>query len=115
MIGQNYWATGVKIIYDGSAQWTARLEFFDSGFCQDASTEGVLHLRYFVSDIAAGVKTLLADARRLGIVNAVDFPRLHIYVEADGASSANLPADWRAVVAAVAAANDLESIYAKEQ
>ncbi len=112
MIGRYYWTTGVVLrfgtIRDGAQEWKAELKFYDAGWCQDGSTEGALTLRYFTADIVAGVKTLLADARCLGIVGAETPLRLYVTDDGEGA-----PNDWRATARAVAAACGLYSIYAE--
>ena len=94
MIGR-YWTTGIKVTWGGLPrnQWKASLKFFDGGFCQDASSEGTLTLRYYVDDIVAGIRTLKADAEQLDIKL---LEGLQLYVENDGAGDVALPPNWRA-------------------
>lgn len=109
MIG-HYWTTGIKVKWDGhhKNQWTASLKFYDGGLFQDASTEGTLTLRYYVDDIVAGIKTLKADAQRMGIELQ---DGLQLYVENDGEGDVELPSGWRAYLAQVAQDCDLEFMY----
>lgn len=81
MIGDGYWSTGIVLKYSGDGKWSASLDFYDDGFCDDESTEGNLHTRYFVG-IETAIDTLIADAKTLGIrfVNPTgDNPRLYAY------------------------------------
>jgi hypothetical protein len=67
VIGNHYWSTGIKIkVRDG--QYSVSLQFLDNGFCEAASTEGKLFVRYLVDDLDVALDTLKADAERLGIV-----------------------------------------------
>jgi hypothetical protein len=111
MIGR-YWTTGIKVTWGGlpKSQWCASLEFCDSGFCQDASTEGTLTLRYYVDDIVAGIKTLKGDAENMDI-KLLDGLQLYVEGDGEGEYANRLPTDWRAQLAKVADACDLAFMY----
>lgn len=89
MVGNEYWSTGITLRYMPENRWSARCEFFDGGFCDNASTEGVLRTRYF-GDLAVGLDTLIADAQRFGIVfHAIIHEGPHLLYEGDGENK-----DW---------------------
>jgi hypothetical protein len=66
VIGERYWATGITIDL-GVRGWKVTLNFFDDGFAEHGSTEGVLRCRYQEEDLGAAIDTLLADTEWLGI------------------------------------------------
>lgn len=100
MIGDTYWTTGIKLKYDGrpdnGGKWSANLDFYDDGFCDDESTEGTLHTRYYV-EIETAIDTLIADAKRLGIEikkGIGDKPFLMLYQDGER----YVPDSWRKVL-----------------
>jgi hypothetical protein len=106
MVGPRYWSTGISIRWHAdNDEWSVSLEFKDDGFCEEASTEGKLTLRYRVSDLSTAIDTLKADAERLGIVWNTAVPACPtIYVEDDGEwEDRDYPPGWRGVVNAQAA------------
>ena len=66
MVGTKYKSRGIILKYYGDDKWSATVEFIDSGFCDDLSTEGKLYTRYFVP-IETAIDTIIIDAARLGI------------------------------------------------
>jgi len=112
MIGNEYWATGIRLRYNGN-QWSVSLEFYDNGWCDTRSTEGVIRimrLRYYIDDLVRGVKILEEDAKKLGIV----IRGKTLYIDGDGYGedkSAPLPDDWREIIATVAQETGFENIY----
>lgn len=68
MIGDGYWATGIMLTPAGF-DWRLTLDFYDSGFAEDHSTEGTLRVRYDVqrAKVLENARVLIADAKRLGI------------------------------------------------
>ena len=86
MIGDKYWSTGITLKWwdHDEKPWTATLSFYDDGFCDGRSTEGTLHLRYFVATAAEAIDLLKADAERLGITwsSVGNCPQL--YLKGDG-------------------------------
>lgn len=99
MIGDSYWYTGVKVTHYGG-KWGASLDFWDDGFCEDASTQGTLTTRYYLPTPTAAIDTLLADASKLGLVPCNPAEPLHIYVTG---TLTGWPADWRRVIGQEAA------------
>lgn len=99
MVGEKYWACGVVLKYSASHWnasdkcWAAALNFFDSGFCQDESTEGSLTTRYFVR-IETAIDTLIADAAKLGI--KVD-PFLYAYGDGEDGNWP-MPQGWEQIL-----------------
>jgi hypothetical protein len=67
MIGPGYWSTGITISRTSRGQWRVTLDFFDDGFAEDGSTEGILRVRYDMTDLGTAVDLLKDDAERLGI------------------------------------------------
>ena len=82
MVGDKFWSTGVILKWNQySNQWAATIKFFDSGFCQDGSTEGEIHTRYYCDDINDAIRVVMEDAKKLGIVFNVPtdaVPRLYL-------------------------------------
>ena len=109
MIGTEYWAVHIVLGFgrhaseeEGLWRAAATMEFYDNGWCEDASTQGELQTRYFIEPTEA-VRVVVADARKLGIVFRND--PLPIYVPADGEDpDVSLPADWRRRLEEIAAA-----------
>jgi len=110
-----YWATGITVEYryagSGEYGWTAKVEYFDDGFCDDIpgtatiSTQGILKTRYAVRDCEDGTSSLSsvidaikADVERLGITWGTASP-LHVYYEGDGEDPDHPgPDGWREMV-----------------
>jgi hypothetical protein len=69
VIGRSYWYTGIEAkrsgVHDG--KWTAKIAFFDDGFANQHSTEGVLSTRYPCDSLSIAVWLILEDAARLGL------------------------------------------------
>lgn len=105
MIGK-YTSIGIVVKPDGGGLWSLRSPFQDAGFCDNASSEGTVHLRYCVADLATGIDTLKADVERLGIAWqdwGEGDGRATLYMEGDGESkSIEYPPDWREVLRAQA-------------
>lgn len=70
MVGDHYTSTGITLRWLpttlGNGQWAAKASFRDAGFCDDPSTEGEIHTRYF-QRIETAIDTLKADIERFGI------------------------------------------------
>jgi hypothetical protein len=99
MIGPRYWSTGIMVRSWDWDQWSVSLEFKDDGFCNHASTEGELKLRYVVFDLTAGIDQLKADAERMGIVWADILSCPTIYMYGDGEDPDSFyPLNWREIV-----------------
>lgn len=119
MIGRNYWYTGITIRQVGPVNerfpkgaWTAELKYYDNGFCDTASTEGTLHLRYQVPDIVEGVKTLAEDAAILGLrANAAGGPWIYYYQDGEAENDDFRPDNWAEVCAEVAAAVGFSAVH----
>jgi len=100
MIG-HYWSTGITVRwekhpYTGEIKVCPYLEFYDDGWCDDASTQGKLTIRYWVPALTAALATLMADAQRLGIIFNYKDTVPWLYVEGDGKSpDVYLPANWK--------------------
>lgn len=99
MIGNTYWTTGITLKYLDTDCWSASLEFFDGGHCDEQSTNGTLHTRYFVPlDLA--IDTLMTDAKRIGIEFSCieDLPPVLFY-DGDGENTDYPPPEgWRAIL-----------------
>lgn len=109
MIGSEYWATGIKVCYLAyKNQWSATVEFFDDGFCQDESTQGTIYSRYF-ADIEIVLDVVKRDAEKLGIV----WKHKNIYVEHDGEGDVELPSDWREIIQRQAERIGFKSSYTR--
>lgn len=69
MVGNTYYSTGISINHVYGGGWVVSLEFFDLGHAEPRSTSGRLQYAYQVKigEIRLAIKTLLADARKLGI------------------------------------------------
>ena len=99
MIGNRYWSTGIVLKYDGRGSWSATAEFFDSGFCDDESTEGRLHTRYYVP-LETAIDVVIADAAKLGIeFNKNTDGKSILMVRGDGEyEDCPLPENWKEVL-----------------
>lgn len=117
MIGNGYWATGIVLtprgVRNGKSKWGVHLDFFDDGFCDPASTQGRLDVRYVVTDLVEAVQTLKVDAERIGIrFDAPPGATPTVYVEGDGKNtSLDYPANWRETAAEIADALGWSSTY----
>ena len=125
MIGNGYWATGIIVRYG----WSARVEFFDDGFCSDdtdsgtISTEGTLKTRYYIREgdgadadgLAVAVDAVKTDTDRLGIRFWTAPPlSLHVYYEGDGEHEDwPPPAGWRELVDAQSIRLGWEGLYVR--
>lgn len=100
MIGDTYWTTGITLKYDGRGKWAASIHFYDDGFCQDESTEGTLHTRYFVHAEVA-IDALIADAAKMGIkLTKFNDGKPSLYAYDDGESKDwPMPDGWRELLA----------------
>lgn len=110
MVGNEYWTTGVILEWHQYAnQWKATVEFYDSGFCDEQSTEGEIHTRYYCNDINDAIRIVMQDAKKLGIVFN-DPPQL--YFAGDGEWEENPPPpNWRRLIFETASKHGLESAY----
>lgn len=105
MIGDGYWASGIVVKYrEHSDDWSASVDFLDDGFCQDDSTEGRLHTRYFIGGSEAltrAIDVVKADAERLGIrFGVLDGETGRIYAHQDGEDPEYpMPDGWRELLA----------------
>lgn len=110
MIGNRYWSTGINLKYTPySNQWCATLKFFDSGFCQDESTEGKLYTRYYIDDPVQAIKTLIEDAVKLGIeFNLSDGKIILMWSKAE---RTNRPKDWKSILEDIAKKTGTKSAY----
>jgi len=101
MIGQSYGATGITVWEIGRDKWHAEARFFDDGFAELGSSEGVIRTRY-VGPLARVVDIVKADAERMGI--RWSNPAHHapcIYYEGDGENPAHpAPQGWRTRISA---------------
>lgn len=85
MIGSKYWATGITMVPYKNDQWGLILEFFDDGFCDNESSEGMLRCRYAIEtqDLEDRIKMLMHDARHLGI-QLGNGQKFALYIRGDG-------------------------------
>lgn len=99
MIGDKYWSTGISLKWDGRDKWAAIADFFDSGFCDDESTEGQLRTRYYVN-LDTAIDTLIEDATRLGIDFRVSpgTKSSFLYCYHDDDKEWPLPEGWREIL-----------------
>lgn len=114
MVGDKFWATGVKVKWNEySNQWSAAVEFYDSGFCQDDSTEGEIHTRYYCDDINDAIRVVMEDAKKLGIVfNVLTDAVPRLYFAGDGEWEENPPPqNWRHLIFETAERHGLKSAY----
>lgn len=131
MIGDGYWASGITVRYGYSGMdrygWGAKVDFYDSGFCDDdtdagaVSTQGTLSTRYFVREgtgadadgLATAVDVVKQDAERLGIRFGGATPPV-VYYEGDGEDEDWPPPDgWRGMVDAQAQRLGWRGIYTR--
>ena len=66
MVGK-YWATGIVIAHRGPNEWTAWVDFYDDGFCNDVASEGTVRARY-LGKLETLVDVVKADVEALGII-----------------------------------------------
>lgn len=80
MIGPRYWSTGISLKSVFEDRYSLSLEFFDDGWLQSRSTEGVMRARYparTIDETVSQALTLKADSERLGIEwRSIDGPRI---------------------------------------
>ena len=107
MIGTKYWATGISLA-KVAEQWSVQVEFFDDGFSNQASTEGVLKMRYLCDDLSKSIDILIADAAKIGI----EWKDPTIYYRGDGEWKENPPfPGWEQLLADEAARLGWRSAY----
>lgn len=112
MIGEGYWTTGVVIEERGAGRWKVELAFYDDGFAESWSTEGVLRVRYLERDVEEAVRVLIADAKRLGITFRDD---ASVFYKGDGEKrGADFP-ERRRRANEIALAVGLEQAYGRER
>lgn len=112
VIGSQYWTTGIVLTPKGGGTWSAEAKFFDDGFCDDASTEGVLMCRYILSDVSAMIDVLAADLEALGIRLGTEVAPMTIYIAGDGEhSDIEYPPDWKEVATREAKRKGWRAIY----
>jgi hypothetical protein len=109
MIGDGYWAIGIEVTYHEGrtasengrryeVPWSAKAQFFDNGFCETGSTEGVLHTRYTVPTLSDAIDLVKADVESLGITWV---STCTIYMTEDGEDEEHPPPEgWRELLAA---------------
>ena len=116
MIGTRYWSTGIIVARHDANRWSAEVKFFDDGFCDNGSSEGVLRARY-LGPLSHVVDLVKADAERLGIRwGATPDLQPSIYYDGDGERSdlPPPPPNWCALVNAEAARLGWRQCYAPE-
>lgn len=118
MIGDKYWSTGIIVQWRRDKKkenWTAHVKYFDSGCCKNGSTEGILRMRYWESDLDKVVDTIKADAEKLGI----EFVRKeglspYVCMEGDGEiKGKEYPEGWRKIIDDQARRIGWDPIYEK--
>lgn len=119
MIGERYWSTGIMIEEHGRHGWAVWLDYLDDGFCEEASTEGRLRVRYLVSTehLPNAIDTLRQDAERLGVRfgPTLDVPPT-IYYECDGEGEEwPVPDDWRGIANGQARRLGWKECYSTEE
>lgn len=99
MIGEAYWSTGVTLKWFKDDRWTAEVKFFDSGFCEDKSTEGHLITRYYIN-IQTAIDTIIADAEKIGIeFKKNEDGQAMLFGKHDGLSEDwPMPSNWRQIL-----------------
>jgi hypothetical protein len=115
MVGENYWTTGIELeaTYNGDGnppKWGAKLYFSDDGVLCDNSTNGTLQVRYYFDNPATPIKSLVADAKRMGI--EFRYNTLYVPGDGEGEKAEYLPADWRVSLAKVAKECGMDWPYA---
>ena len=79
MIGEYYFATGIRI-YQCGKDWIAKVEFEDLGHAELGSIKGSLSTKY-KTNLLDNVKTVYDDARNLGIqIKWLPGAKPHLYV-----------------------------------
>lgn len=78
--------------------WKAEVRFYDNGFCEDASTEGVLHTRYFIPDPGQAVDLVVEMAKQFGVeFKAIPEREPTVYMDGDGESDGWYPDNWQEI------------------
>lgn len=67
MIGDGYWATGIIIDQRDDQKWHVHADFYDDGFCEIGSTEGLVRTRYWEDDLDRMIDAFYDDVAELGI------------------------------------------------
>jgi hypothetical protein len=94
MVGDKYWSTGITLKSDGIGLWVAECKFFDSGFVQSESTEGVLISRYY-APLEIVIDNVKADVEKLGI----DWREPTLYGHGDGEDEEwPMPPNWKTII-----------------
>lgn len=99
MIGNKYWSTGISVKprqnMKGSYDWTATAEFFDDGWCDNESSQGLLEARY-CGELSSVIDVVKRDVEALGIEwrNINDTPMLYCYQDGED-KDWRFPDDWR--------------------
>lgn len=117
MIGSRYWSTGITVwrAYGTRDEWFAEVSFFDDGFCQGGSTEGLVRTLYAVP-LHTAVDVLKADVERLGIEFQYPDGGPRIYYRGDGENAdCPPPAGWRLRIEATARRLGWRSPYAPKE
>lgn len=117
MIGPNYWSTGITVwcTHPERDEWGAEATFLDDGFCDIASSEGVLRARY-AAPLNHVVSLVKADAERLGIVFQYPDGGPRIYYKGDGEDPTYpAPAGWRLRLEAIARCIGWRSPYTPKE
>lgn len=106
MIGNKYWATGVRVSFSGG-RWTASVDFYDDGFANQQSSEGTLRTRYFMSSMQKAIDLIIEDMKRLGIAfvselkdrpPSIHVPTIYIPGDGEGEEAKHLPKSWKNTV-----------------
>jgi hypothetical protein len=128
MIGNGYWSTGIVVAYSDwhGGAWSAEVEYFDSGFCDDdaangiISTQGKLNTRYAVRDgseatLTAVIDVIKADAERLGITFRAGGGAPNVYYKGDG-ENGNYPPppNWRGLIDAQSRRLGWQTVYGSQ-
>ncbi len=112
MIGQQYWANGIIATYFGDNQWGLQIDFLDDGFCNEESTQGSIKTRY-LTNLDNGIKTLIEDAKNLGIKFNDGFT---LYAYQDGASKDYpMPENWVSIFEKACEKHNLAMIYKEKE
>lgn len=116
MIGTEYWSTGITVWCIGRDEWFAEAQFFDDGFAQDGSSEGVIRARY-AGPLPVVVDTVKTDTERLGIRWQSVCGIASLYYRGDGERDdiPKPPSDWRERLAAEATRLGWENIYKPQE
>lgn len=115
MIGESFKSSGIILKYGGKGKWAAIVKFFDAGFCEDKSTEGQLHTRYFVN-IETAIDTIVEDATRMGIEFMVNDTGRRCLVGFEYGESADwpMPTGWKQILRDQAERIGYASVYGED-